>query len=272
MRYQSRSAISYMFRNFWRLAMVALPVALFHGFFANYASESDFLAKLVSGNLSEDYVSEFTAAFTVVKYGSRWWIPFVLPVAMSITQSFFCVMISRHLRMGEMNVSLSKVFSVLPTMLLYMSAMYVCSIALDFIPSGMAMLLSGIIGNAQLVCWLCVVFSFAFSVLIAYVFVSLICAFPIRYCDNYPFNVALSYSARIVNKNGKNVALLSFMFPVCQVIVATLCAIVGNEVFSVVAYTLLFLFFTVYVPCVAFTMYYELIGRERKDISRIIFG
>ncbi len=275
MRLQSRSAISYMFRNLWRLILISLPIAVFHGFFASYASEVNFVSRLFSGDVdSSTFVSELARSFTVIKYGNGgWWIPFVLVVGMSLTQSVFAVRISRHMRMGELGViSLKKVFSLFPMMLLYIAVMYLCSITLDFLPVGIALLLCQEGANVVLLGFVCTVLYFLINTLLAYVFVLLICAFPIRYCDNYPFNVALSYSARIVNKDGKHVALLSLSFSVGQLLVCILCGLVGNALFSAIAFSLFFLFFVTYIPCVAFSMYYELIGRERKDISRLIFG
>lgn len=275
MRLQSRSAISYMFRNLWRLIFVSLPIAVFHGFFASYASEVAFVTRLFRGSLdSAGFVPELARSFTVIKYGADgWWIPFVLLFGMSLTQSMFVVRISRHMRMGEPNeLSPRKVFSVFPMMLLYMAVIYLCSIVLDFLPVGVAMLLGGLGDGVGVRGAICLVLYFAINTGLAYVFVLLICAFPIRYCDNYPFNAALSYSARIVNKDGKHVALLSLSFSVGQLLVCMMCGLVGNALFSAIVFSLFFLFFVTYIPCVAFSMYYDLIGRERKDISRLIFG
>lgn len=54
MRYQSSSAISYFFRNFWKYIYIVLPVAVFMAVFANYSSETTFLQNWIRGNLTEE--------------------------------------------------------------------------------------------------------------------------------------------------------------------------------------------------------------------------
>ena len=45
MRYQNKSAISYMFRNFWRLVPIALPFGIVTGVFCNFVCEANFSAE-----------------------------------------------------------------------------------------------------------------------------------------------------------------------------------------------------------------------------------
>lgn len=273
MRYQKKSAIAYMFRNFWQLVLIALPFSVLVGVFCNFSAEGEFVADLIEGKLAmSDFVGSFVSAFTVGRFGKNWFLPIIMLVVLAITESVYVVKISRHMRVGELSVaSPAQVFGLFPTMLMYVALMYLGAQLLSFVPVGVVLLLRSV-NNVIAAGVLALVVTFALSVAVSYVFTALICAFPFKYCDNNPFNVALSCSARYVNKDTKFVWVFMFLYPVLRMIVATVCGFVDNPVLSIVLQTLFVLFFTVYVPCVSFVKYCDYVGRERRDIGQVMFG
>ena len=272
MRYRSKSAISYMFRNFWRLVPIALPFSIVSGVFFNFIPESDFVYKLVHGTVNADnFVSQFTSSFTVAKVGSHWYLPLVVLLLMALTESVYVVKISRHMHVGDLStVSFGKVFGLFPTMLLYVAVMFACKGVLDFLPSGVA-LICNFVENLAVKATIAIVMYYIVTIVVAYVFTLLICAFPLKYCDNYSFATALSCSARFTSKDKKFVAMFTFMYPVGRLVVSLVSGLVGNTVVAIVLQTVYFTFFAVYVPCVAFVKYYEYVGRTRQDLSGSLY-
>ena len=272
MRYQKKSAIAYMFRNFWQLALIALPFSVFVGVFCNFSGEGHFVEKLFSGDLAmSEFVGEFVGAFTVGRFGKNWFLPIIMLLLLGVTESILVVKISRHMRVGELGAaSPGQVFGLLTTMLMYVAVMYLCAQLLSFVPVGIVLMLRSL-NNVLADGVLSLAVAFALSLVVSYVFTALICAFPLKYCDNNPFNVALSCSARYVNKDAKFLWTFMFLYPVGRIVVSLLCALANNAVVSILLQTLFVLYFTVYVPCVAFVKYYEYVGRERRDISQMIF-
>lgn len=268
MRYRSKSAISYMFRNFWRLVPIALPFSIVAGVFFNFIPESDFVYKLANGSINADnFVSQFTSSFTVAKSGAHWYLPLIVLLLMALTESVYVVKISRHMHVGDLaTASFSKVFGLFPTMLLYVAVMFACKAVLDFLPSGVALLFN-MVDNVAVKATVSIVTYYIVSVAVAYVFTLLICAFPLKYCDNYSFATALSCSARFTSKDKRFVAMFTFMYPIGRLVVSVLCGAIGNTVVAIVLQTLYFTFFAVYVPCVSFVKYYEYVGRTRQDLA-----
>ncbi len=273
MRYQKKSAIAYMFRNFWQLVLIALPFSVLVGVFCNFSAEGKFVADLIKGKLAmSDFVGTFVGAFTVGRFGKNWFLPIIMLVVLAFTESVYVVKISRHMRVGELSVaSPAQVFGLFPTMLMYVAVTYLCAQLLSFVPVGVVLLLRSV-NNVVAAGVLSLVVTFVLSVVVSYVFTALICAFPFKYCDNNPFNVALSCSARYVNKDTKFVLGFMFLYPVLRMIVAAVCGFIDNPVLTILLQTLFILFFTVYVPCVAFVKYCDYVGRERRDIGQVMFG
>ena len=94
--------------------------------------------------------------------------------------------------------------------------------------------------------------------------------FPLSYSENYPFNVALSYSIREMSKHTKSCIGHAVAFALVHVLIVFL-----DFVFPAARYVihaLFFMFVIYYVPCLAFTIHHKTLGSERKDISRVLIG
>lgn len=273
MRYQSKSAISYMFRNFWHLVPIALPFGILMGVFCNFIPESDFVYKLTLGNVTaENFMHEFTNSFTLIRYGANWFLPIVAVLLCAVTESVFVVKISRHMRIGELApASIKRVCGLLPNMLLYVGVFFVGGELLNFLPAGIVRMIpmppDGVVGAV-----IALAVEFAVHVLLSFVFFALICAFPQKYCDNYSFNTALSCSARYTCKDTKYIVWFTLMYPLGRLVVAVVTGLVGSIIVGIVLQTLFFTFLAVYAPCIAFVKYYGYIGRERRDVKQLMFS
>ncbi len=260
-----------MFRNFFSLVLIALPVSILMGVFWNNYFESMYIVKLVQGTLTaESFVDDFTYAFTASHYGNEWWLVFPILLLFALTQSILVVKVSRHMYVGELTTpNIKSVFNVFPTMLIYVAVMYLCFQVLSLIPVGIVVALKN--ANLYAVSWVCLGLGYLSKVAIAYVFGALLCAFPLCYCDNYNFGAALSYSARLTAKDQKYLFTFCFIYPTMQLVIALVTVLTQNGIVSVILSTVDYLFFTLFIPCLAFSKYYFYIGRDRKDLSQKIF-
>ena len=273
MRYQNKSAISYMFRNFWRLVPIALPFGIVTGVFCNFVCEADFVAKLFRGSMTlEGFLGEFTKSFTLVRYGVHWYLPIIVVLLMALTESVFVVKISRHMRVGELSVvSPKNVLTIFPTMLLYVAVMFLAKSVLDFLPVGVVLMMKSV-NRVSILASVALVVTFLLSLFVSFVFGLLLCAFPFKYCDNYSFNSALSCSSRYTSGDRKYIWLFTMLYPCTRLVVNLVTILTGSGIVGMVLQVLYFTFFAVYVPCLAFVKYYEYVGRERRDIGQVMFG
>ena len=273
MRYQNKSAISYMFRNFWRLVPLALPFGIVTGVFCNFVCEADFIAKVFNGSLSADgFLVEFTRNFTLARFGIHWYLPIVMVFLMAITESIFVVKVSMHMRVGELSVaSPKKVFGLFPTMLLYVAVMFLSKSVLDFVPVGILLMMKSV-NRVAVLASVSLVITFLLSLFVSFVFALLLCAFPFKYCDNYSFNTALSCSSRYTAADRKYIWFFTAMYPCLRLLVTVITVLTGSNIVGILLQIVFFTFFTVYVPCEAFVKYYGYVGRERRDIGQVMFG
>ena len=273
-RFQSKSSINYMFRNFGQLFFVTLPVSVLLAIFAAPTAETDVFVKLVSGQLdTENFFNQFVNAFTVLRFTSSWWLPLlvaVVVVLLAYTMSLLVVKIDRHMRIGEMQpLPLKRAFVIFPMMLLYIFCWLAICELFVLIVVGVAYMLR-FLSNPYVI----VGIGFGLDVLangiLTYIFCLLIITFPLKFSENYRFNVAMSYSARVMtSKRGKLLAF-TFAFPLIRCVVMALAYLARP--LDVVIYTVGYFFLLTFIPCFAFKQYYDDVGGERRDISQLIFG
>ena len=275
MRFQSKSSVLYMFRNFGQLFFVTLPVSVLLAFFAGPRLETDLFVMLVSGQINADnFFQAFSNSFTVLRFVQQhWWVLLVVLFAVVLLAYTMCVMvvkIDRHMRMGNMlSLPLKRAFGIFPMMLLYVGGWVVVSEVAMLIIVGVVYMLS-FLPSAEAI----VAIGFSLTVLVralvSYFFCLLIITFPLKYSENYRFNVAMSYSARTMAPKRGKLILLSFVYPFGR------CAAMALGYFArpldVLVFTVAFFFVLTYLPCFAFKQYYDEVGGERRDVSQIMFG
>ena len=275
MRFQSKSSFIYLFRNFGQLFFVTLPVSVLLAFFCNPRFEANLFVSLVSGGIrAESFFNDFANSFTVLRFvNGHWWIaPAVLAsiIVLAYTMCVMVVKIDRHMRVGEMlSLPLKRAFGIFPIMLLYIFGWIVVSEVFMLIIVGVVYMLR-FLPSAEAVIAIGFGLALVVRAFLTYIFFLLIITFPLKYSENYRFNVAMSYSARLmVSKRGK-LALFALVYPLGR------CAIMALAYFArpvdVIVYAVAIFFALTFIPCFAFKQYYDDVGGERRDVSQKIFG
>lgn len=272
MKYQSKSAYSYIMRNFGNLFYVALPVAVLMAFFANPTIEIDFLHKLLFGGVTmENVFPLFSGAYTVLRFRRFWWVNVIAFVLLAFTVAMLIVKISRHMRMGLMPaLPFKRTFSLFPTVFLVMLCYFGISEILGLLPVGVTYVLRAT-NNAVLISVAGVCVDFVVRLLSVWVFMLLVLAFPLKYSENYHFNVGLSYSVRVMTKLPRPVWTITLVYVFGRYLVM-LCAYFARAVYlDVLIYALCYLFAIVYLPAFAYKVYHDAVGGERRDLNRTVF-
>lgn len=273
MRFQSKGSISYMVRNFWHLVYITLPVSVLIAFFYNPTSEIELFLALVKGELNADnYMSCMGDALTVLRFGRYWWVSLLSVVILAFAMSMMVVKIDRHMRIGQMvSFPFKRTFGIFPYMLAYVFGWLIVTEIGILIPIGIAYMLS-FVRNVTVVVSITLSLIFICRGFLTYLFCLLIISFPLKYSENYRFNIALAYSARAMSTKRRLIWGLAVLFPVCRVSVMALGYLLAPFGLDVLIYALAAVLSLIYVPCLAFKQYYDDVGGERRDISQIMFG
>ncbi len=271
MRYQHKSALAYIFRNFWQLAPFALVSAVLLGLFCNTQPETELILGVIDGTVNSDNV--LTAVLehvSVARFGTRWWGLLLALAVFAFTESLLTAKVYNHMRTGEMlTFPLRKTMSVFPSMFLFVFIMALVNEVAKLIVCGIVSVLGplGAVAIVSIALSLVVIIKFVMLAIIGTLFY----AFPITIYENYKFNLALSYSVRLSGNKRAVVSCVALFYPLVQVALAVACYFIHNSVVTVVLFSLFYLISILLVPCIAFTLYYESVGGERKDIGRKIF-
>lgn len=271
MRYQHKSAMAYIFRNFWQLAPFALVSAVLLGLFCNTLPETGLILGVIDGTVnSENVLTAVLNAVSVLRFGNRWWGLLLALVVFAFTESLLTAKVYNHMRTGEMlTFPLRKTFSVAPTMFVFVFVMTLINEIAKLIVCGIVSVLGPLGAVAIVVIALSLVLIIKFVMLA--IIGTLFYAFPITVYENYKFNLALSYSVRLSGSKRVIVAFVAMCYPLVQVALAAACYFIDNPVVTVVLFSLFYLISILLVPCIAFTLYYESVDGERKDIGQKIF-
>lgn len=271
MRYQSSSAISYFFRNFWHYILLVLPVVLFMTFFANFGNQTAFLKDWLGGNLfAETYITQMMNKMSIVNQANNWLFEIGAFLLLVTTFSLITVKMSRHMRVGDfVPFPVKSAIKIIPSMAIFCGCFTVVCQLLQFVVFGILFLLNmffamdAVIVVGLVLLWLAVVG-------IAYLWMLMLLAFPLFYSENYPFNVALSYSIREMSKHSLLCIGYAVGYAVAQVAVLALDYILPVSKYFV--HAIFFTFVIYYIPCLALTIHHKTLGSERKDISRVLIG
>lgn len=272
MRFQSKSALAYITRNFWRLVYVVLPVAVLMAFFANPTKEIEFLSKLISGQLTFDNVFLlFNSAFTVLRFGNMWWVDILVIVLLALTVAMLIVKINRHMRVGIMPaLPFKRSFGLFPTTLLVLLGYFVLTEIAMLLSVGVMYILRA----TENVIVIAVV-GFAIAVVIrlisAWIFMLLILALPLKYSENYHLNVGMAYSARVMTKLPRSVWTITLVYAFGRFVIMLCGYFLRPYYMDIVLYALVYVFAVLFLPVYAYKVYHDVVGGERRDISQTIF-
>lgn len=265
MRLQEKGSFAYFYRNFLQLICCTLPVSILLAFVYNPTKETLLFAKLVSGQLTQDnYLTEFSESLSVLRLGKTWWLTLVAIVLLALAMSLVVVKIDSHMRAGRMHIlPYKRAFGVFPNMLLYIGGWIVATEASMLITVGITHMLI-FINSVTAIVAIGYTLTFLVRVFLSYIFGLLLISFPLSYSEDYRYNIALSHSVRAMVHKKRLVAIFTFTCPLARIAVMALGYLIApaEELIYIIAMALAF----AYIPCLAYTQYYEAIGGERRDV------
>lgn len=276
MRFQSKSSTAYMFRNFGNLFYVALPVAVLMAFFANPRQEVDLWYQLFSGQFTSFDVMfpVFTRSLTVMRFIKHWWTGVVgvaILLLMALTISMLIVKINRHMHVGEMSaLPFKRSFRLFPVTLLLIVCYFAVSEIVLLLSVGVMYILRGV-ENITVVAIVGLAINFVLKLLCAWIFMLLLLALPLKYSENYHLNIALSYSVRIMSKQNKAVWGATLVYAFGRYVAMGLAYLLLPYDLDVLLYAIIDLFLVMFLPCLAYRLYHDVVGGERRDIAQIMF-
>lgn len=271
MRFQDKGSFSYIYRNFLQLICCTLPVSILLAFVYNPTKETLLFAKLVSGQLTQDnYLTEFSESISVLRLGNTWWLTLVAIALLALAMSLVVVKIDGHMRAGRMQIlPYKRALGLFPYMLLYIGGWFIASEVSMLITVGITHMLI-FIKSVTAIIAIGYTLTFLVRVFLSYIFGLLLISFPLSYSEDYRYNIALSYSVRAMVHKKRIVALITFAYPLARIAVMALGYVIApaEELIYLIAMALAL----AYIPCLAYTQYYEAIGAERRDIPSSIFS
>jgi hypothetical protein len=239
--------------------------------FANYGSETTFLKAWIGGTLTnENYLQEMMHGMSLINQADTFLFGAISFVLLAVAFSLLAVKVSRHMRVGGFSLfPLKSAMKVMPSMLLFCACFAVALQLLQFVTFGIVFALGQFL-PMNVVIPIGLVGLFGDIILVVYFWMLMLLAFPLSYSENYPFNVALSYSIREMQKHRGVCIGHAVAYAFIHALVVTLDWVL--PVASVVIHALFYVFVIYYVPCLAFAIHHKTLGTERKDISRVLIG
>lgn len=261
-----------MFRNFWQLVYVVLPVSVLIAIFYNPHVEISLLFSLAKGEVNVDnYLDLLTDNWTVLRLGKYWWVVLCAVVLLAYTMCMMVVKLDRHMRMGKMPaLPFKRALGIFPFMLLYIVGWIAATELANLVVVGISYMIR-FIGNATAIVSIGYALMFFVKVFLTYVFGLLIISFPLKYSENYRFNIAMSYSARTMSSKRLQVVGLAFLYPTARVIVIAVAYLLEPFMLDALLYAVALTLLLMFVPVFAFKMFYDDVGGERRDLHEKLF-
>lgn len=272
MKVRSKSASSYIMRNFGNLIYVALPIAVLLAFFANPTKEIEFLHTLIAGELTFANVFVlFNKAYTVLRFGEFWWVNIIAFLVLALTVSMLIVKISRHMRIGVMPaLPFKKAFGIFTSTFVTLLC-YFCVSEIAMLLSVGVMYIIRAVDNVIAISVVGVAIAVLVRTVIAWIFMLLILALPLKYSENYPLNVGLSYSVRVMTKLPRQVWCITLAYALGRYVIMLCAYFLSPYYLDIVLYALCYLFIVLFLPAYAYKVYYDVVGGERRDLSDAVF-
>lgn len=285
MRTPKASSIFYMLRN----AVFLLPLTILPAVLLAFSqtpvinfTQVDFFVKFAQ-NLDAFEIKNFTIDlyryFTSINTSNLWWLWLFGVIALFISFSLTLPYIERHMRLGVR--SYSRLLSMLNESVLLMLPYLICVLAayevVSLIICGMIYLFF-LMGMGGLTLFgLSIVVALLLYIVFFMLFALTICSVPSMLCDGYKFNVAISYSARLVSTHfGKVLAQLFVPMALSFVLLGAsryLMAVLPlyTELTHLLVSFLFYLFWVNYLPVYAMRDYTLLTEGVRKDLKVKLF-
>lgn len=285
MKTTKASSISYIFRNFLFLLPITVLPAIILGISKSQQMDFSVLSFLIkfgkdtSGYVIDDFFLDVYRYFSCVDTSSNWLL-WAVGILLAIVS--YCIVIGmaeRHMRLGAR--SYSKILRILNDTILFVLpyAFFVFLIyeLCALIMCGMIFLLAKMGITAGALFALSVVITFVGNMIFIFIYELTMLTIPSMLTDGYTFNVAASYSARLISDNFGKV-LVKIALPAVVTLVALTISryILDSSVlyqpgFHFVVSFLFYLFWLYYLPCLSMSEYIRLTDGVRKDLQVKLF-
>lgn len=276
MKYRGKSSMAYMFRNFWKLIVVTLPISVFMTFFFNPLGEVQFHTMFFDGQFcsladgvgdGKAFVDKIFSTFTFMSFGKSWWAGIVGLALYSVTASMMVVKLNRHMRVGQMPwFCLKRTGGLVPFMFVYVASSFLAYEAFLFVAIGLLYCLNGV-GNVIVLYAVGVTLIFAVRVVISFLFGQFLLAFPLLHSENYRLNTALAYSVRVMSSHKGVVCMFALGYPLVRLATSALAYLLTPVGLQHLPVFVELLFLNTYIPCLAYKLYHDTIGTTRRDIA-----
>lgn len=288
MKRGKKSTLVYIVKNFWfMLPIVALPAVLLGFVRASQYDNSpaDFFISLFrhSSGGSEFKIENFSfdlfGYFTGFNLGADWWIYLLGLISLFFALCMTVSAVERHMRLGLR--SYTKIFTMLNESILAVLPYFVLALFLfefiSLIICGMIYLFYVLNISGWLLFFLSLGVTVAFYALYATFFLLTILTVPSMLSDGYRFNVAVSYSARLVSTRlGIVIARFFGTFGIAWVIQSVSNYLLVNAPWypsaaHVLVSIIYYLFWCCFLPVFAMKNYVDLTEGVRNDIRVSLF-
>lgn len=287
MRKGKKSTLVYMIKNFWfMLPLAILPAALlgFVGAAAYDNSPADFfvsLARRLTGGESlvvENFTKDLFGYFTSFNTTENFWIYILGLISLFFSLCMTVAAVERHMRLGLR--SYTRIFAMLNESILAVFPYFLLALAafefISLIICGMIYLFYVMNIGGWLFFFLSLAVTAGFYIMYAAFFMLTICTIPSMLSDGYRFNVAVSYSARLVStKMGVIMARFCGTFLVAWLVQAASNLLASAAWYPngvhVVVNIIYYFFWCCYLPVFAMKNYNDLTEGVRKDITVSLF-
>ncbi len=244
----------------------------FAGYLYKPTTEIDLFYTLVTGGLDDNYSQLLLRTFTVLRYGKYWWVFVIAVVMLALAVAITVAKIDRHMRTGQMSVlPMKRAFAMFPFVLIYIAACIVASELSTLVVVGLSFLIH-FVGNSTAIVAIVLGLMLVIRIFTTYVFALLVLTFPLKFSENYPFNRAMSYSARLMFRKKRIVWTVAVCYPFIRVTVLALAYLLVPYKLDALVYGVAFLLVFSYVPCLSYKLYYDDVGGERRDVGQVMFG
>lgn len=288
MKKGKKSTLVYLVKNFWfMLPLVILPAALLGfgnavsldstpvDFFINYANSLN----KVSALQMNDFTADLFNYFTSFNLSSNWWVTLLGYITFFFALCSTVSAVERHMRLGLR--SYSRVFSMMNESILSVLPYFLLAILsyefVSLIICGMIYLFYVLGVNGWLLwCAALIVTVFLYATYMVFLMLT-ICTVPSMLSDGYRFNVAVSYSARLVStKLAKIMAKFYGTFLVAWIIkLASRYLFIQSGWYPMAAHIFIciiyYLFWVMFIPVFAMKNYNDLTEGVRNDIQVSLF-
>lgn len=271
MKRKNQSAVAYFFRNIGRiLPLCILPAVIFALFsYANRVPE--FWADYFAGKFAttDALIAEYIRSYTTFNLSTNWSLLIVLAgiVLMCVAWSVIVYTTDRHMQWGvKVNGDIRNSMLLLGRMIVFVSIALILLEVFNYLCVGILYFSAYAFSVSQLS-----IIAIVVTILTRLAFGTIIGTFmlsiPAISAEDMPFNVAISYSARLAYKRRNGFSLMiGLIYTAKYVAVMAICTVIDNNIVTAILLGCYYLLWIAFLPILACTRYITDASAERRDL------